>query len=52
MITPGLAIGSTTTYWNAFVAVLEMHGVGNFYDPRLDNTAKYPIAAANGFLYP
>ncbi len=36
-------------YWNAFVAVLEMHGVGNFFDPRLDNAAKFPIAAANGF---
>src|SRR5512142_3401692 len=36
-------------YWNAFVANLEMHGKGNFYDPRLDNAAKFPIAAANGF---
>ncbi|RPI59052.1 MAG: hypothetical protein EHM56_00045 [Chloroflexi bacterium] len=39
----------TVTYWNAFVAILEMHGVGTFFDPRLDNAAKYPIAAANGF---
>lgn len=39
----------TTTYWNAFVAVLEMHGVGTFFDPRLDDAAKFPIAAANGF---
>ncbi len=39
----------TVSYWNAFVAVLEMHGVGSFFDPRLDNAAKYPIAAANGF---
>ncbi|HEX5421173.1 MAG TPA: hypothetical protein VFY39_14355 [Gammaproteobacteria bacterium] len=36
-------------YWNAFVAVLEMHGKGNFYDPRLDDGAEFPIAAANGF---
>ncbi|HEX7972981.1 MAG TPA: hypothetical protein VF498_01110, partial [Anaerolineales bacterium] len=36
-------------YWNAFVAILEMHGVGTFFDPRLDNAAKFPIAAANGF---
>ena len=36
-------------YWNAFVAVLEMHGQGNFYDPRLDNAAQFPLAAANGF---
>jgi hypothetical protein len=39
----------TVSYWNAFVAVLEMHGVGTFFDPRLDNAAKFPIAAANGF---
>ena len=36
-------------YWNAFVANIEMHGKGNFYDPRLDNAEKFPIAAANGF---
>jgi hypothetical protein len=36
-------------YWNAFVAVLEMHGVGNFFDPRLDDKAKFPIAAKNRF---
>lgn len=35
-------------YWNAFVANLEMHGKGNFFDPRLNNAAKFPIAAANG----
>ncbi len=39
----------TTTYWNAFVANLEMHGAGTFFDPRLDNAAKFPVAAANGF---
>jgi hypothetical protein len=37
------------TYWNAFVANLEMHGQGNFIDPRLDDKAKFPIAAAAGF---
>ena len=26
-------------YWNAFVANLEMHGQGVFYDPRLDNAS-------------
>ncbi len=36
-------------YWNAFVAVLEMHGQGNFFDPRLDNAQQFPVAAANGF---
>ncbi|WP_437967106.1 hypothetical protein WMF04_47435 [Sorangium sp. So ce260] len=35
-------------YWNTFVAVNEMHGRGNFFDPRLDDAAKYPIAAEFG----
>jgi len=34
-------------YWNAFVANLEMHGQGNFYDERLDNAQKFPVAARN-----
>ena len=33
------------TYWNAFVAIVEMHGKGNFFDPRLDDTAQFPVAA-------
>jgi hypothetical protein len=36
-------------HWNAFVANLEMHGQGPFFDPRLDDASKFPIAAANGF---
>jgi cytochrome c5 len=36
-------------YWNAFVAILEMHGQGTFFDPRLDNAAQFPIAAENHF---
>jgi len=36
-------------YWNAFVAVLDMHGQGTFFDPRLDNADQFPIAAENGF---
>jgi hypothetical protein len=39
----------TVSYWNAFVANLEMHGKGRFFDPRLNNAAQFPIAAANGF---
>src|SRR6266498_3397627 len=35
----------TVSYWNAYVANLEMHGKGNFYDPRLDDSRKYPVAA-------
>ena len=36
-------------HWNAFVANLEMHGSGRFFDPRLDNAAQFPIAAIHGF---
>ncbi len=36
------------SHWNAFVAVLEMHGQGTFYDPRLNDAAKYPVAQRNG----
>jgi Cytochrome c len=39
----------TVTYWNAFVANLEMHGLGTFFDPRLDDAEKYPIAARERF---
>ena len=39
----------SVTYWNAFVANLEMHGKGNFFDPRLADAAQFPIAARNGF---
>src|SRR5712691_8824062 len=38
----------SVTYWNAFVANLEMHGIGTFFDPRLDDATKFPIAAAKG----
>jgi len=38
----------TVTYWNAFVAVDEMHGVGTFFDARFDNAAQFPVAAAAG----
>jgi len=39
----------SVTYWNAFVANLEMHGKGRFFDPRLNDPVQFPIAAANGF---
>lgn len=39
----------SVAHWNALVAVLEMGGKGNFYDPRLNDANKFPIAAANGF---
>jgi mono/diheme cytochrome c family protein len=39
----------SVTYWNAFVANLEMHGKGTFYDPRLNDPRKFPIAVKAGF---
>jgi len=39
------------TQWNAFVANLEMHGIGNFDDERLNDPVKFPIAARNGFAH-
>jgi cytochrome c5 len=39
----------SVTYWNAFVANLEMHGQGTFWDPRLNDAEKFPVAARNGF---
>jgi hypothetical protein len=38
----------TVSYWNAFVANLEMHGKGRFFDPRLNDPAQFPIAAKAG----
>jgi hypothetical protein len=39
----------STTYWNALVANLEMHGSGTFYDPRLADPTQFPVAARAGF---
>jgi hypothetical protein len=36
-------------HWNAFVANLEMHGQGMFYDPRLNDPVQFPVAARAGF---
>ncbi len=36
-------------HWNAFVANLEMHGKGTFFDPRLDDASRFPIAARERF---
>jgi hypothetical protein len=38
----------STTYWNAFVANLEMHGKGTFYDPRLNDVVQFPVAVKAG----
>ena len=39
----------TVTYWNAYVANLELQGQGIFWDPRLTNAGQYPVAAKAGF---
>jgi hypothetical protein len=39
----------TVTYWNAYVANLELSGQGTFFDRRLMNAERYPVAAKNGF---
>jgi hypothetical protein len=39
----------SVSHWNAFVANLEMHGKGTFYDPRLNDPVQFPIAARAGF---
>ena len=38
----------STTYWNALVANIEMHGKGVFYDPRLADSVQYPVAVKAG----
>ena len=37
-------------YWNALVAVLEMGGIGNFHDPRLDDPEQFPDIAPGSRL--
>jgi hypothetical protein len=39
----------SVTHWNAFVANLEMHGKGIFFDPRLNDPVQFPVAARAGF---
>ena len=36
----------TIPYWNAFVAVDSLHGVGTFFDARFDDATQFPIGAA------
>src|SRR5687768_11447730 len=37
------------TYWNAYVANLELVGQGTFFDARLSDPKQYPVAAKAGF---
>jgi len=35
-------------YWNAYVAATQLRGIGTFFDPRLNDAARFPVAAATG----
>jgi hypothetical protein len=37
------------SHWNALVANVEMRGKGVLYDPRLNDAARFPVAARLGF---
>jgi hypothetical protein len=36
------------TYWNAYVANTQMRGKGTFFDPRLNDPLKFPVAVKTG----
>jgi mono/diheme cytochrome c family protein len=38
----------SVTHWNAYVANTQMYGQGRFYDPRMNDPVKYPLAVKNG----
>jgi len=38
----------SVTYWNAYVGVTQMHGVGTFFDARFNDKDQYPVAAKSG----
>lgn len=35
-------------YWNAYVAVTQMHGQGTYVDARVHDRGKFPVAARTG----
>lgn len=35
-------------YWNAYVAITQMHGQGTFFDPRMNNPTQFPLAVKTG----
>jgi cytochrome c5 len=37
-------------YWNAYVANTQMHGKGTFFDPRLADPDRFPVAARAGLF--
>jgi hypothetical protein len=38
----------SVTYWNAYVGVTQMHGLGTFFDPRFNDKKQYPVSAKSG----
>lgn len=38
----------SVTYWNAYVGVTQMHGLGTYFDARFGNKDQYPVSAKSG----
>ena len=38
----------SVTHWNAYVAVTQMHGKGTFFDPRMNDPERFPVAVKTG----
>jgi hypothetical protein len=38
----------SVTHWNAYVAVTQMRGKGTFFDPRMKDEKRFPVAAKLG----
>jgi hypothetical protein len=38
----------SVTHWNAYVASSQMHGKGTFYDPRMNDARRFPLAVKSG----
>jgi hypothetical protein len=38
----------SVTYWNAYVGVTEMHGLGTYFDARFSDKDQYPVSAKSG----
>ena len=38
----------SVTYWNAYVAGTQMHGMATFFDPRFNNKDQYPVSVKSG----
>ncbi len=38
----------SVTHWNAYVANTQMHGKGTFFDPRMNDAQRFPLAVKSG----